>query len=304
MKWWKKWWKRLFRGKERVSEGPLPPLHKLAKLHRAAAIVHGLQLVATAVLAGVLNERYDQKIRFKDNELFTMPVTALIPVFFAITTLGHVYTWWRVNMPKRLASFRAQARWIEYAFSASIMSLAIALLCRIDDIVLLGIVFVSTFIVMLTGNVVERDIARIALGKSVYTNEDAEEDKKPSALFWAASLLEILTWAMIFLYYFDAVREVPGFVHGVMAVLFICYMAYPVLIVLYQTKVVHTRLHSGSRDVVLEPEPEDESMGLIKRTQMIVNYEWVEARYVILSFIAKTSLGWLVFFGSIREETE
>jgi hypothetical protein len=236
-------------------------------------------------------------------------VTALIPAFFAISGLGHVWAGFKANLYRRMARFKCPERWGEYALSASLMSVIIALLCRIDEVVLLSGILVLQAVVMGWGYVIERDIAKVARNKSKYTAEMAADDAKPTELFWIASIAELLIWGTKLIYYADAVggsdNSVPWFVHAVVATLLVCYTAYPILMFWYQRKIINTRLNNprchdslDSDSKAVQQQWADSTGNMGAHTPLVVVYEQVERGYMILSFLAKTSLGWIVFSGA------
>lgn len=134
-------WDRLRPGRKKPPVDPNAPLvipHPLQRDHRLLFVLHLGQAIATSILAALLSQTYKSTIYFKDDKLFTVPVTALIPAFFGISAAGHFYAGWFANLYRRMARFKCPERWGEYALSASLMSVIIALLCRIDDVVLLA----------------------------------------------------------------------------------------------------------------------------------------------------------------------
>lgn len=310
-------WNRIKYGKKKPSAAELdaPPLvsHPLRRDHRLLAALHLAQAVATAVLAATLSQTYKSTIKFKDDELFTVPVTALIPAFFAISGLGHVWAGFRANLYRRMAHFKCPERWGEYALSASLMSVIIALLCRIDEVVLLSGILVLQAVVMGWGYVVERDIAKVARNKSKYTSEMAADDAKPTELFWIASVAELLIWGTKLIYYADAVggsdNSVPWFVHAVVATLLVCYTAYPIFMLWYQRKIIDTRLNNPRCHESLTSDSEAvqqqwaDSTGIVDaHTPLVAVYEQAERGYMVLSFVAKTALGWIVFSGAAMND--
>lgn len=284
--------------------------HPLAKKHALAFLLHLGQAIATGVLAGVLDERYDKDVLFKRDKLFSVPVAALIPAFFGISALGHLYAWRRDDLFKRVCRLKCWQRWAEYALSASIMTLCIALLCTVDQVVVLGGFVVITVLVMAAGYKAESDIAAIVHKKtSNYTAEDAKADSKPSELFWGAAILEGVVWAFIIAYYINHVGSVPWFVHAIVGVLFVCYSAYPVLFALYQQRVIELKRLGTANTALVDPEPiksawkaKYQQNDQLIHTQAVQAYEWAEFWYLILSLVAKTSLGWLVFWGAIKAQ--
>lgn len=287
--------------------------HPLQLTHRLLFVLHLGQAIATSVLAALLSQTYKSTVYYKDDKLFTVPVTALIPAFFGISAAGHFYAGWFANLYRRMARFICPERWGEYALSASLMSVIIALLCRIDDVVLLAGILVLQMVVMAWGYVVERDMAKIARSKGVYTHDMATEDGKPTELFWIASVAELLIWGTTLIYYIDAVvgatSSVPWFVHAVVGTLLVCYTAYPILMFWYQRKLVNTKLNHPDADTqvsyddtLVKQQWLDATDGKSGHTPLVEVYETAERGYMVLSFVAKTALGWIVFAGAAMND--
>lgn len=309
-----------FLGKFKRSKPPsdpnAPPAipHPLQRDHRLLFVLHLGQAIATSILAALLSQTYKSTIYFKDDKLFTVPVTALIPAFFGISAAGHLWAGWKANLYRRMARFKCPERWGEYALSASLMSVIIALLCRIDDVVLLAGIMVLQMVVMAWGYVIERDIAKIARSQEKYTAEMAADDGKPSELFWIASLAELLIWGTTLIYYADAVvgadNTVPWFVHAVVATLLVCYTAYPIFMFWYQRKLVNTKLNrplDANKQVSYDSKEvraqwQEATNGRSGHTPLVEVYEQAERGYMVLSFVAKTALGWIVFSGAAMND--
>lgn len=310
-------WNKLLSAKKKkppASRDVITIPHPLQFTHRLLFVLHLGQAIATSVLAALLSQTYKSTVYYKDDELFTVPVTALIPAFFGISAAGHLHAGWRANLYRRMARFICPERWGEYALSASLMSVIIALLCRIDDVVLLAGILVLQMVVMGWGYVVERDMAKIARHKGVYTQDMATEDGKPTELFWIASVAELLIWGTTLIYYIDAVvgatNSVPWFVHAVVGTLLVCYTAYPILMFWYQRKLVNTKLNRpldandqvSYDDNLVKQQWLDATDGKSGHTPLVEVYETAERGYMVLSFLAKTALGWIVFAGAAMND--
>lgn len=315
MAWLRDKWNKLLSAKKKKPLAPRDVItipHPLQFTHRLLFLLHLGQAVATSVLAALLSQTYKSTVYYKDDKLFTVPVTALIPAFFGISAAGHFYAGWPANLYRRMARFKCPERWGEYALSASLMSVIIALLCRIDDVVLLAGILVLQMVVMGWGYVVERDMAKIARSKGVYTQGMATEDGKPTELFWIASVAELLIWGTTLIYYIDAVvgatSSVPWFVHAVVGTLLVCYTAYPILMFWYQRKLVNTRLEPTCFNAIedlkgpVQQQWLDATDNKSIHTPLVKVYETAERGYMVLSFLAKTALGWIVFAGAAMND--
>lgn len=110
-------------------------------------------------------------------------------------------------------------RWIEYSFSASLMNVQIVLLCRCTAVVWALVVALSTMLMMVLGAVAE---PRALL------------DSRMRAICVACSWLCFgMAWAVIVTFYADNASGAPGFVHAIIAILFVCESAFGVVFSVY-----------------------------------------------------------------------
>lgn len=130
--------------------------------------------------------------------LGSFPVGLLAPVFLWMNALQHAltlafYSVYQSNLEKRQNWFR----WLEYAFSASLMHVMVALLCGIFDIHLLFLIAALTAITMYFGHLEEQVHRGFLVG----------------FLPWAAQ------WMVIACFFFRSIehaeQRVPAFVYGI-----------------------------------------------------------------------------------------
>jgi hypothetical protein len=196
------------------------------------------------------------------HHLFDLNIAYVIAAFFVISALAHlaIATWRRKAYESDLKKGINRARWIEYAFSASTMMIAIALLTGIYDIASLLMVFVLTAIMSLLGLTME------------LRNQDAK--KVDWANYWVGILAGIVPWVVMLIYIWSAHvygSGVPGFVYWVYASLLILFTSFAINMYLQYKRLGHWS-----------------------------TYLYGERAYIILSFIAKTALAWQVFAGTLR----
>jgi hypothetical protein len=153
-------------------------------------------------------------------------------------------------------------RWYEYAFSSSIMIILISTFVGILDFWSLAMIFVLNAIMIMLGYLME------------LVNQKTEKTN------WSAFNLGCISggipWVVIFAYFTGAVTSssavagarVPTFVYFILFTYFILFMVFAVNMVLQYKGVGRWR-----------------------------DYLYGERTYIILSFVAKTLLAWLVFSG-------
>jgi hypothetical protein len=152
-------------------------------------------------------------------------------------------------------------RWFEYAFSSSIMIWVISTFVGIWDFWSLAMIFVLNGLMIMFGYLME------------LINQKTEKTN------WSAFILGSISggfpWVVLFAYFTGAVlnsgNSVPRFVYAVFIVYLILFMSFAVNMVLQ---------YKG-----------------VGRWQ---DYLYGERAYIILSFVAKTTLVWLVFVGLFK----
>lgn len=149
-------------------------------------------------------------------------------------------------------------RWYEYAFSSSIMIWIIATFVGIWDFWSLAMIFVLNAMMIMFGYLME------------LVNQRTEKT------IWSPFILGSISggfpWIVLFAYFGGAVEssqgKVPNFVYVIFAVYFVLFMSFAVNQVLQYKAVGKWR-----------------------------DYLYGERMYIVLSFVAKTLLVWLVFGG-------
>ncbi|XES78208.1 MAG: heliorhodopsin HeR [Candidatus Bathyarchaeia archaeon] len=152
-------------------------------------------------------------------------------------------------------------RWYEYAFSSSIMIWVIATFVGIWDFWSLAMIFLLNAMMIMFGYLME------------VINQKTEKTN------WSAFILGCISggfpWVVLFAYFTGAVvaseGNVPAFVYTIFAVYLVLFMSFAVNMVLQYKGVGRWR-----------------------------DYLYGERAYIVLSFVAKTLLVWLVFAGLFR----
>jgi len=195
--------------------------------------------------------------------LFDLPIGAAVAVFFLMSAIAH----FAVAFPARrwyegmLARGQNPARWVEYAFSSSVMIVVIATLSGIQEIGTLVAIFGVNAAMNLFG----------------WSMEAANEGRdRPQWLhFVFGSIAGIVPWIVISIALATAATEpnaepIPGFVIAIFVSLFISFNVFAINMVLQYRKVGRWR-----------------------------DYLYGERAYMLFSLVAKTILAWQVWFGTL-----
>jgi len=149
-------------------------------------------------------------------------------------------------------------RWYEYAFSSSIMIVLIALFLGVWDFWSLVMIFVLNAMMIMFGYLME------------VVNQKTE--KTSWSAFILGSISGFTPWVVLYAYFIAAINsvnsEVPTFVYMILLIYFFLFNIFAVNMVLQYKGVGRWR-----------------------------DYLYGERVYIILSFVAKSILAWLVFIG-------
>jgi len=149
-------------------------------------------------------------------------------------------------------------RWYEYAFSSSIMIILIALFLGVWDLWLLIAIFVLNAMMIMFGYLME------------VINQKTE--KTSWSAFILGSISGFVPWIVLYAYFIASVQSTgldpPTFVYMILFIYFFLFNIFAINMVLQYKGVGRWR-----------------------------DYLYGERVYIILSFVAKTILAWLVFIG-------
>lgn len=190
--------------------------------------------------------------------LFELPIGAAVAAFLFLAALDHAFVaapgaagWYGRN----LARERNPARWYEYAFSASLMVVLIAMLTGIADVAALVAVFGVNAAMILFGLAME------------------EANEPGRAVTWRpfvyGSLVGAVPWLAIGLqlaYSESQTGDVPTFVYAIFVSLFVLFFSFALNMALQYARVGPWR-----------------------------SYLFGERGYLVLSLVAKSALAWQVF---------
>jgi hypothetical protein len=193
--------------------------------------------------------------------LFRIPTGLAVAAFLALSALAHlmvVTAWWRRYVGD-LERHRNVARWVEYAFSSSLMIVLIAQLCGISDVAALLAVFGVNAAMILFGWLQERY-------------------EEPGGRGWLpfvfGCIAGIVPWVAIAVYVASpgstSSAEPPGFVYAIIVSLFVFFNVFAL------NQWLQYRARGRWAD-----------------------YLFGERVYVLLSLTAKSVLAWQVFAGAL-----
>ncbi|MFX0117383.1 MAG: heliorhodopsin HeR [Candidatus Hodarchaeota archaeon] len=191
-------------------------------------------------------------------------VGPLVASFLFLSAIAHFsvagpfYDSYVQNLQKKMNPYR----WVEYAFSSSIMIAFIALLFGVWDFWALFLIFMMNTMMILFGWLMELH------------NQTTEKTDWTAFIF--GSVAGIVPWVVITAYFLNIQvtgGEVPDFVYAIYFVEFVLFNCFAINMVL-QYK------HIGPWK----------------------DYLYGERFYIILSLVAKTALAWLVFAGTFQPD--
>ena len=149
------------------------------------------------------------------SELFTIPLGPAVAAFLLISALAHLVVASPFGFPVYISELehrRDRFRWVEYAFSASLMIVLIAMLAGISDIVALLALFAVNACMIMFGWLMETG-----------SRPGPGADWTP---FSMGCIAGIVPWASIAIYLIGAGSDVPGFVYVIFATLFVAFNSF------------------------------------------------------------------------------
>ena len=159
------------------------------------------------------------------DELVRLRIGPLVAGFLLLSALAHgllaspwLHGWYERNLSRGVNP----ARWIEYAFSSSLMIVVIAMLVGIYDISSLLLIFALNATMILFGWLMELH------------NQTTERTNWTA--FWFGCLAGAVPWIAIAVYLAGA-ADPPGFVYGIFASLFVVFNVFAVNMLLQYRRV-------------------------------------------------------------------
>ena len=243
----------------------------LAALHFVqAATILALSFAKSPVVTSPVVSTYlrfdesTQHLVTAQRSIWDLPIGPAVALFFLMSAIAHfsmafpARRWYEA----RLARGQNPIRWIEYAFSSSVMIVVIAALAGVQEI--------GTLIALFGVNA-----SMIMFGWSM---EIANEGRaRPQWLHYIFGCIAgAVPWLVIFVTILVSATEpgsapIPGFVIAIFVSLFVAFNVFAINTVLQYGKIGRWR-----------------------------DYLYGERAYMLFSLIAKSLLAWQVFFGTLR----
>jgi len=249
-------------------------LKKLRRFNVIMAFLHAAQGVAMLVLSSNFSLTVTSafvRMNFASGKLepflktaFNLRIGPVVAAFLFLSAIAHacvslvpgIHAWYNRNLLKG-ANY---ARWIEYAFSSSIMIVVIAMLVGMYDGVSLILIFALNATMILFGWIMELH------------NQSTQKTNWTSFIF--GCIAGIVPWVAVGLYLFlsgEKGAHAPTFVYWIYFSIFLFFNCFAVNQVLQYKKVGKWQ-----------------------------DYLYGERAYIILSLVAKSLLAWQVFAGTLR----
>jgi hypothetical protein len=269
----------------------------LRNWNTAAIVLHvATALAQFSVLMVYLNSLYKSDITLTDTNGVTttigsIPVGALLVVTGFVTAIFHVlYQMNDILMPSLKRGFTS-LRWVEYAISANLMTVAVALLSNVRNFWLIFALVAATATMMFTGYMMEHRHKR--MHRFHYTEQSGQyagygfhARKEGDAVDWTAfgvgSALFVMIWVIIGYHFIDsavlAAGGLPWFVWATFIGLFVMFAMFGAWQFLRFVHIPH------------------DSHSFLALAKSNSNYE---LGYVLLSLLAKLYLSWILFGASL-----
>lgn len=244
--------------------------HRLRLYNLGMGILHSVQAIAILALANGFSlpvttsflEGPPGSDRFSAPSVaFEVPLGPAVALFLAISAADHfllagpAYGWYRRNLGRGIN----YARWYEYALSASLMIVLIAMVSGVRDAGALVALFAVNATMLFFGLLMETQ------------NEGRARPDWTAYVFGCVA--GVVPWAVIAYQVAGAERgagDVPGFVYGILVSLFVLFNSFAVNMFLQYRRAGPWR-----------------------------NYLFGEGVYQLLSLVAKSALAWQVFANAL-----
>jgi hypothetical protein len=224
----------------------------LSFLHLAQGII--ILILGSGFSALVTASYIGSSVEYRYEPRIMLAVFLFISAFcHLLVSLPKVFPWYIRNLGRHIN----YVRWYEYSLSASVMIVVIASLCGITDLVSLLGLFVLTAGMNLFGLVMELH------------NQSTAKTNWTAFIF--GSIVGVVPWAAIILYFVKSTPAPPTFVYAVVVSLMVLYAMFPLNMWLQYARKGRWR-----------------------------NYVWGEYGYMFLSLTAKSLLAWQVFAGTLN----
>jgi hypothetical protein len=266
----------------RATPIPADRARSLARWNRVLSLLHGTQFLLMLAIAStavafapfvptirpILEDGRFVGVEQSQVQLLSIPLAWVIASFLAMSAIAHAIAGWplRARYEAWLARGMNPLRWVEYAFSSTVMIVAIAYLSYIRDVPAL---------VAIAGC----NVAMILFGWSMEAANEGRRDHPDWKHYIFGCIAGIAPWlgiVSILLAYgaqpdLPSGAGIPAFVYVIVATLFVSFNVFAITMVLQYRKVGRWR-----------------------------DYLTGEKTYMVMSLVAKSLLAWQVFSGTLR----
>jgi hypothetical protein len=241
-------------------------ISKLRKLNLTAGIFHSVQALAIIALANSyalpVSIKYLQDApipgaKFEDIHLFDFPIAYGVAAFSILSAIAHLYVY-GPGSKRYVSDLRSKRNYARWIEYAISSTLMIILISMINA--------VWDMVALLS--IAGVNVAMILFG---LLQEKYEEPGSGSLLpFWFGCIAGIIPWISMFwlLVSPGSTNEAPGFVYGIVISLFLLFNSFAIVQWLQYKQIGRWK-----------------------------NYLAGERTYIILSFVAKSTLAWQIFAG-------
>jgi hypothetical protein len=261
---------------------PLDRARSLARWNRGLSVLHGSQFLAMLAVGAtatafapyvptvkpILENGVSAGIEQTQVQLFSIPLAWVIASFLGMSAIAHAFAGWplRARYEAWLARGMNPLRWVEYAFSSTVMIVAIAYLSYIRDIPAL---------IAIAGC----NVAMILFGWSMEAANEGRREHPDWKHYIFGCIVGIAPWLGIFsiLLAFGlqpdlpAGAGIPAFVYVIVLTLFATFNVFAITMILQYRRIGRWR-----------------------------DYLTGEKTYMAMSLVAKSLLAWQVFSGTLR----
>jgi hypothetical protein len=260
---------------------PADKARSLRRWNRFLAVAHGAQFVLMLVVSStttlfepivptirpILTDGQFSGVEPSSVLLVSFPLAYLIASFFAMSSIAHFFAGWpmRSRYEGWLARGMNPLRWVEYAFSSTVMIVAIAYISYITEF---------TALVAIAGS----NVAMNLFGWSMEAaNEGREKVDWKHYIF--GCIAGIVPWIAILSIVvafsaqdgLPAEAQIPAFVYVIIGSLFVAFNIFAITMVLQYRRIGRWR-----------------------------DYLVGEKTYMVMSLVAKSLLAWQVWSGTLR----
>ena len=218
-----------------ASDGRAATLGPLRRFNAGLGVLHVVQGIAMLALASTFSlpvtssflgtDATTDKLVAVTDELFRLRIAPIVAGFLFLSAAAHLalaspalHRWYERSLSRGINP----ARWVEYAFSSSLMIVVIAMLVGIYDIASLILIFALNATMILFGWLMELH------------NQTTTRTKWTA--YWFGCLAGAVPWIAIVIYLVGA-ADPPAFVYAIFASLFLFFNVFAINMLLQYRRV-------------------------------------------------------------------